>query len=109
MDRKMRFDVTFITRWPLLIIALLALVQAARAQTSSTIEGAVTDKQGLVITGAEVRAEGSTAAVSRTVMTDASGAYQIAGLPAGVYKLTITHKGFGTRMPKDWNSHSIAP
>jgi Outer membrane receptor proteins, mostly Fe transport len=100
MGKKLRFDAAFVTRWPLLIliVALLTLVQSARAQTSSTIEGTVTDKQGLAVTGAEIRAEGSTAAASRTVVTDASGAYQIAGLPAGVYKLTITRRGFGTRI-----------
>lgn len=81
-----------------LLLGLLALPHAARAQTTSTIEGAVTDKQGLGVSGAEVRAEGSTAAISRAVATDASGAYQIAGLPAGVYKLTVTRKGFGTRI-----------
>jgi hypothetical protein len=79
-------------------LGFLTLPLVVRAQTSSTIEGAVTDKQGLAVSGAEVRAEGSTAAVSRTVVTDASGAYQIAGLPAGVYKLTVTRRGFGTRI-----------
>jgi outer membrane receptor protein involved in Fe transport len=50
------------------------------------------------IYGAEVLAEGSTVALSRTVTTDSSGAYQIPGLPAGVYKLTATHSGFATRI-----------
>jgi hypothetical protein len=111
MDKKLRFDVAFVTRWPLLIliVALLTLVQSARAQTSSTIEGTVTDKQGLAVTGAEIRAEGSTAAASRTVVTDASGAYQIAGLPAGVYKLTITPGVLVRGSLRGWNSHSIAP
>src|SRR5262245_40169568 len=80
------------------LLALLTLPFVVRAQTSSTIEGTVSDKQGLAVSGAEVRAEGSTAAVSRTVTTDAGGAYQIAGLPAGVYKLTVTRGGFGTRI-----------
>jgi outer membrane receptor protein involved in Fe transport len=75
-----------------------ALPQFLCAQTTSTIQGTVTDKQGLAVSGAEVLAEGSTVAVSRTVSTDSNGAYQIPGLPAGVYKLTATHSGFATRI-----------
>src|SRR5262249_43544861 len=81
-----------------LLLALLALPLAGRAQTTWTIEGTVTDKQGLAVSGAEIRAEGSTAAVSRSVTTAADGAYQIAGLLPGVYKMTVTRSGFSTRI-----------
>jgi hypothetical protein len=81
-----------------LLVGIFALPQVLGAQTTSTIEGTVTDKQGLAVSAAEVRVEGSTAAVSRSVTTDASGAYQIPGLPAGVYKLTVTRSGFSTRI-----------
>ena len=77
-----------------LFLGLFALPEILRSQTTSTIEGTVTDKQGLAVSGAEVRVEGLTAAASRSVTTDGSGAYQIPGLPAGVYKLTVTHEGF---------------
>jgi hypothetical protein len=80
------------------LLGLLALPHSLRAQTTSTIEGTVMDKQGLAVSGAEVRTEGSTAAVTRSVATDANGAYQIPGLPAGVYKLTVTSNGFTTRV-----------
>ncbi len=39
-------------------------------QTTSTIEGTVTDKQGLAVSGAQVRVEGSTAAATRSVTTE---------------------------------------
>jgi hypothetical protein len=81
-----------------LLVGLLALPQVLGAQTTSTIEGTVTDKQGLAVSGAEIRAEGSTAALTRSVVSDTSGAYQIPGLPAGVYRLTVTHTGFNTRI-----------
>ncbi|HEY6129835.1 MAG TPA: TonB-dependent receptor, partial [Candidatus Acidoferrum sp.] len=81
-----------------LFLGLFALPQFLRAQTTSTIEGTVTDKQGLAISGVEVRAEGSTIAVSRSVVTDANGTYRLPGLPAGVYKVTVTHDGFNTRV-----------
>src|ERR1700730_2038334 len=72
------------------ILVLLFLAPQLVGQTTSTIEGTVTDKQGLAVSGVEVRAEGSTVAVSRSVTTDANGAYHIPGLPAGTYKLTVT-------------------
>jgi hypothetical protein len=81
-----------------LLLAFFPLPHALRAQTTSTIEGTVTDKQGLAVSGAEVRAEGSTAAVTRSVVSDANGSYQIPALPAGTYKLTVTHEGFTTRV-----------
>src|ERR1700693_3680751 len=81
-----------------LLLALLALPHVVRAQTTSTIEGTVTDKQGLAVSGAELRVEGSTVAANRSVETDGKGAYQIPGLPAGVYKMTVTANGFNTRV-----------
>jgi hypothetical protein len=81
-----------------LLMGLFVLPHVLPAQTTSTIEGTVTDKQGLAVSGAEVHAEGSTAAASRSVTTDANGVYQIPGLPAGVYKLTVTHGGFSARI-----------
>jgi hypothetical protein len=53
-----------------LLIGLFVLPRVLRAQTTSTIEGAVTDKQGLGVSGAEVRVESSTAAASRGVTTE---------------------------------------
>ena len=81
-----------------LLLSLFALLPALHAQTTSTIEGTVTDKQGLAVSGAQVRAEGSTAAVTRSVVSDGNGAYQIPALPAGTYKLTVAHDGFATRV-----------
>ncbi len=49
-----------------LLVGLFALPHVLRAQTTSTIEGTVTDKQKLGFSGAEVRVEGSTAAASRS-------------------------------------------
>jgi hypothetical protein len=76
------------------MFVLLFLAPQLAAQTTSTIEGTVTDKQGLAVSGAEVRAEGSAAGEKRSVVTDANGAYHLPGLPAGTYKLTVTRDGF---------------
>jgi outer membrane receptor for ferrienterochelin and colicin len=79
-----------------LFLGLFALPQFLRAQTTSTIEGTVTDKQGLAVSDAQVRAEGVSIAADRTTTTDASGAYRLAALPAGTYKITVTRDGFQT-------------
>jgi hypothetical protein len=84
-----------------LLVGLFALPHVLRSQTTSTIEGTVTDKQGLGVSGVEVRVEGSTAAASRSVTTESNGAYQIPGLPAGTYKLTVTRDGFRTETFND--------
>lgn len=71
------------------------------AQTTSTIQGTVTDAQGLDVQGAEVRVAGATIAESRSVTTDANGRYEIAGLPAGKYAVTVSRDGFSTRSFSD--------
>src|SRR5438477_8677333 len=79
-----------------LILSLCALVGIASAQTTSTIEGTVTDKQGLAVTGAHVNAEGISIGASRSATTDSNGEYRLAALPAGTYRLTVTRDGFRT-------------
>jgi Carboxypeptidase regulatory-like domain/TonB dependent receptor/TonB-dependent Receptor Plug Domain len=61
----------------------------------------VTDKQGLAISGAEVRISGDTLATTRVTATDSAGVYQFPGLPAGTYSVTVSHEGFSTREFKD--------
>src|SRR5215469_5983810 len=86
-----------------LLLGSVALpwVPALLAQTTSTIEGTVTDHQGLAISGAEVSVTVNTLAVSKKTTTDANGNYQIAALPAGIYTVTVSHTGFSTEEFKD--------
>jgi len=86
-----------------LLLGFLAfpLLPAFLAQTTSTIEGTVSDRQGLAISGAEVSVTANTLAVSRKTTTDATGNYQISALSAGIYRLTVSHAGFSTQEFKD--------
>jgi hypothetical protein len=68
------------------------------AQTTSTIEGVVTDRQGLAIPGAEVSVAGNSLAVNKKTTANGTGAYEVAALPAGTYTLTISHAGFSTQV-----------
>jgi carboxypeptidase family protein/TonB-dependent receptor-like protein len=81
--------------------ACVLFLSASDAQTTSTIQGTVTDKQGLAIGGAQLRLTGDTIGTSRTTVSDATGAYQFQNLPAGVYTLTLSHAGFTTNALKD--------
>src|SRR5215472_4081039 len=83
-----------------LLLGTILLPPALRAQTTSTLEGIVTDRQGLAISGAEVSVTADTLAVSKKATTDANGNYQIALLPAGLYTLTVSHDGFSTQVFK---------
>ena len=87
-----------------LLLAMAACVlwlPASHAQTTSTIQGTVTDKQGLAVGGAQLQLSGDTLGTNRTTVSDAAGTYEFPNLPAGVYKLTVTHAGFATNAFND--------
>ncbi|HVS63778.1 MAG TPA: TonB-dependent receptor [Thermoanaerobaculia bacterium] len=81
----------------LFVLALVA--GSASAQTTSTLEGRITDPEGDALPGASVVAEG--AAVRRTTTSDASGDYRIPALPPGTYTVTISAEGFSTMSRTD--------
>jgi hypothetical protein len=81
--------------------ACAALSAGSHAQTTSTIQGTVTDKQGLAVSGAQLKLSGDVIGTSRTTVSDANGAYQFQNLPAGIYTLSVTHAGFATNSLKD--------
>jgi hypothetical protein len=87
--------------WLLTAAASVLWLPASHAQTTSTIQGTITDKQGLAISGAQLKLSGDTIGTSRTTVSDATGAYQFQNLPAGVYTLSVTHAGFATNALKD--------
>ena len=62
--------------------------------TTSTIEGTVTDANGAVVAGADVKVSGTTLAAERTTTTNEQGFYRVAALPAGTYTLTFSGSGF---------------
>jgi hypothetical protein len=104
MSTGMRTNIASIAiRW-VLLLALPGLCLTERptaAQTTSTIEGVVTDRQGLAIAGAEISIAGNSLAVSKKTTTNGAGAYEVAALPAGTCTLTISHAGFSTQVIND--------
>jgi len=81
--------------------AYAVLLPTGHAQTTSTIQGTVTDKQGLAVSGAQLKLSSDVIGTSRTTESDANGTYQFQNLPAGIYTLSVTHAGFATNSLKD--------
>ncbi len=81
--------------------ASVLCLSALHAQTTSTIEGTITDHQGLAMAGAQVQIAGNTLGVVKSVTTEANGGYEITNLPAGTYTLTVSRDGFATQIFKD--------
>src|SRR3981081_3913339 len=78
------------------VASMLICAVCATAQTTSTIQGSVTDKQGRAINGAELHVSSSTLATDHVVTSDDSGNYQFSAVPPGVYSLNVSHAGFTT-------------
>src|ERR1043165_4844327 len=66
----------------------------AFAQTTSNIEGTVKDPKGAVVAGAEMKLTSSSLAIERTATSDEEGFYRITALPARIYSLTVSARGF---------------
>ena len=79
----------------LVIFLLQPIGRSLVAQTTtSTIQGTVTDANGAVVAGVEVKVSGTALAAERATTTDEEGFYRLAALPAGTYTLTFSGSGF---------------
>ena len=67
-----------------------------QAQASSQIQGTVIDATGSAIPGADVRAIQTDTGAVRTATTETDGAYVLANLPIGPYRLEVSKQGFTT-------------
>lgn len=80
-----------------LFLACLGLAAAASGQsTTASLLGVVRDSTGAVVPNAQVTAINAQTALTRTVTTDATGAYLITDLPVGTYRLRVVSPGFRT-------------
>ena len=84
------------------VTGLLAAQENASVATSNKphspqLSATVDDTSGAVIAGAIVEVRSASGAVQRTVRSDGNGFFTISGLPAGDYRLEISHPGFETK------------
>jgi hypothetical protein len=89
-----------ISCWRLLLpvlhvnVFLIVFASSLQAQTTSVVEGTVTDQQSLALAGADIRVSSAALAIDRHTATDASGVYRVIGLAAGVYTITASKTDF---------------
>lgn len=76
--------------------AVVSLSGIAFAQSAGNVAGTVRDQQGAVLPGAAVTLTDSRGGPARTVVTDADGRYQFAGVPGGIYVVRVEISGFRT-------------
>jgi hypothetical protein len=92
MNRKLR-DVL------VLVAACLALVwciPSVGQVLKGSISGTVTDPQGAVVSGAQVKATNTATGAVLTTTSDSSGLFRFNLIPAGDYKVEVAAKGFKT-------------
>src|ERR1700687_1539710 len=81
----------------LLLPLLFALACVGlHAQANSNITGIVSDQSGAVVAGAKVVLTDPATGATKSTVTGETGLYEIAGLNAANYNLTVTAKGFQT-------------
>lgn len=79
-----------------MVCCALAVASAALAQ-GTALTGRVTDAQGGAVPGADVRLAREDATVTRTAISDGTGAYRIDEVPAGVFVVEVGKPGFRRR------------
>jgi len=90
-------------RFRLLALAVSALVAlpALGQATNGTLQGQVSDEQGLALPGATVTATNAATGLQRSTTSDASGVFRIPGLPVGTYAIKATLAGFGDQTKRE--------
>jgi hypothetical protein len=78
----------------LVVAFLLGVPFSAFSQTSGTLVGRAVDASGAVLPGVTVTAQQAERRIERATVTDASGRFVLAGLPAGLYEVRAELTGF---------------
>jgi len=82
----------------LLLVAALLATSTALGQSTSTLQGTVTDAKGAVLPNATVVVRNRSTSSERTTQTDSDGNYQLAALRPGVYSVEVRVQGFKTQV-----------
>jgi hypothetical protein len=82
-----------------LVLALVCLSTASmfgQVNALATLQGTVTDKSGAVTPGAEVKISNKQTGLVRSEITNNTGNYTFNLIPAGLYEVRVSLKGFST-------------
>jgi Carboxypeptidase regulatory-like domain len=80
----------------ILMMCLLSATVLGQTATTGLLQGTVTDPQGAVLPGVEVKLLDRTTNQSRVEMTNEDGLFTFVNVPPGNYSLTVTKQGFRT-------------
>src|SRR5882724_4981706 len=79
-----------------LMVVVAAGVNVFAQQITGSVRGTVLDPSGAVVQSASVSASQTETGLTRSAMTDHSGAYVLLELPVGHYQLQVEARGFQT-------------
>ena len=78
-----------------LVVAFLALwASPARAQSTATLQGTISDTQNALMPGVSISVRNVATAIERSALTDSAGQYVTASLPPGHYAV-VAHLDTG--------------
>ncbi len=80
----------------LILLAVLAVAQAALATIFGTVQGVVHDPDHRPIAGATVTLKAANSDWTRTATSDENGEFRMEAVPLGDYEVTVSAKGFDT-------------
>ena len=76
------------------LVALLVASVPARAQSTATLQGTITDAQNAVMPGVSIAVRNTATGTERAMVTDGAGQYVAASLAPGHYEVTARLAGF---------------
>ena len=86
---------THATRWAICLVAVLVLLGTfASAQSTSQLNGSVSDPSGAAVAGVHITLTETATGFKRTATSNASGLYQFLEVPPGDYRLDAAAQGF---------------
>src|SRR6185312_2778448 len=77
-------------------LALLWCIPSVGQVLKGSISGTVTDPQGAVVSGAQVKATNAETGTTLTTTSDSAGFFRFNLIPAGEYKVEVSAQGFKT-------------
>jgi len=92
MNTKLRYIAMFFA----VTLALVLCIPSVGQVVKGSISGSVTDPQGAVVSGAQVKAKSVETGVVFTTTTDSAGLYRFNLIPVGTYTVEIASQGFKT-------------
>src|ERR1043166_4036822 len=76
------------------LLCFSATLAYAQSTATGTVSGQITDQQGAVIVGAEIRLVDTQTNSARTTVSNESGRYSFINVPPGTYDILVGKPGF---------------